>query len=75
MTTLYLVNAASFYVRRGRRLKRAGLDPLNYLVEAVVWDYARRAAGRLERLHDQVGCQLEPVPAPDKLRHNEIPDD
>ena len=58
MTNLYLVNAASFYVRRGRRLKRAGLDPLDYLVEAAVWDYARRAADRLERLHDRAGRQL-----------------
>lgn len=61
MTNIYLINAASFYVRRGRRLKRAGLGPLDDLVEAARWDYARRAADRLERLHDQSRQRHGPV--------------
>ena len=74
MSVTYLISAASFYVRRGRRLKRAGLDPLNDLVEAAIWAYARRAADRLEHLRDRASQPLEPVPVPVKYRRSELPD-
>ena len=69
MDAAYLINAVGFYVRRSRRLERAAPGPLNAEVEAALWDYAGRAADRLERLQ-----QAERIPVPVKRRSDESPD-
>ena len=65
MNANILGDAASLYLRMARRVKRAGLDPLDHLVEAAVWGYAQRAASRLERLR-----QSRPVPVLIKRRRD-----
>jgi hypothetical protein len=71
VSATYLLNVTGFYLRRSRRLKRAGLDPLDERVEAGIWAYTRRAADRLERLRDRAGRPSEPVPVKD--RRDELP--
>ena len=71
MDSTYLINAADFYLRQNWRLKRAGLNPSNDVVEAAMWEYAQRAADRLERLRDHMARELIPVPV--KRRRGEFP--
>ena len=71
MNTAYLINAARFYLRQNRRLRRAGLDPRNDAAEAATWEYAQRAADRLEHLRDYAA--RESIPAPIKRRRGESP--
>lgn len=63
-----LIEAMTFYLRQGERLKRAGLEPLAQqppLAEAMLWDYACLAAKRLECLRWKAGI-LSNTPGPER---------